>query len=297
MKGLRWLKGFGIPGLFLILSGQIACAHGMGRLQEGTSANEVVLADLVARIPLGSVVVVGENHGVELHQRQQLALLDALRQAGHRVSVGMEFLSYPVQGALERYRSGALSEADFLREAQWGGTPFDFYREQILFPSSADGGTTVALNAPRALTSRVARVGVEGLSTEERALMPPDFTLGRASYRRRFAEQMPHLPDPSALDRYFAAQSVWDETMAWRFVEWRRANAASTFVIIVGEFHVRYGGGLPDRLLARSGERAFTISQAQVRALGADEQRAELEPHATDGARADWIWTDLDPSN
>lgn len=208
----------------------------------------------------------------------------------------MEFLSYPVQGAVERYRAGLLSEADFLREAQWGGTPFEFYRDQILFPLAAEGGKTIALNAPRSLTSRVARVGIEGLSAEELALMPPAFVRGRDSYRRRFAEQMPHLPDPSALDRYFAAQSVWDETMAWRFAEWRRANPTSTFVIVVGEFHVRYGGGLPDRVLARTGERAFTISQAQVRALGADERRAELEPHATDGPRADWLWTDLAPT-
>lgn len=289
-------KGGGILAFFLLSTGQIACAHGLGQVLEGASGQPVTLEAAVAKIPAGSVVVIGENHGVDLHQKQQVALLNALRLNGHVVSVGMEFLSYPSQSLVDRYRRGELSESEFLTQVGWGGTPYSFYREQILFPRLDEGATTIALNAPRALTSRVARVGVSGLTAEETALLPPGFTEGRAGYRRRFSAQMPHLADPSAIDRYFAAQSVWDDTMAWQFAEWRRAHPGQTFVIVVGEFHVRHGGGLPDRILARTGEKPFTFSQVPLLERSANERSEELAADPTDGPRADWIWTDLDPA-
>lgn len=290
---MGFLRG-SVSAAFVLVS-SMACAHGTGVVLEGRSGQPASLANVVHSIAPGSIVLVGENHGVERHQRQQMALMYALRQAGHVVSVGMEFLSYPQQGALDRYRSGVLSEADFLAEVSWGGFPFALYREQILFPEDQEGGVTWALNAPRSLTSRIARVGLSGLTPEETALLPPGFALGRDSYRRRFSEQMPHLPDPSALDRYFAAQCTWDDTMAWRISEWRASHPGQTLVVVVGEFHTRYGGGLGDRVFARLGERPVLISQVQLAALSPEDQAAELAGDPEDGPRADWIWTDLAP--
>lgn len=188
------LIGFGLVfGL-----AQVACAH--QGLLDGRTGEPVSLERAVDSIPRGSVVLIGENHGLGNHRDQQMAILKALRAAGHEVSVALEFFTYTHQDRVEAWRSGELSESDFLRAIEWGGTSFDFYRSQALFPRLERGERTWAINAPRSLTSRVARVGLEGLTAEERALLPPQFALGRDSYRERFEAVMPHLP-PGALPK------------------------------------------------------------------------------------------------
>jgi uncharacterized iron-regulated protein len=88
---------------------------------------------------------------------------------------------------------------------------------------------------------------------------------------------------------YFAAQSIWDDTMAWRAVEFLKLHPEQTLFIIVGEFHVQYGGGLPDRLRARGLKNVISLSLVNVDGMSADEEKVATEPTA-DGPRADFIW-------
>lgn len=271
---------------------QIACAHPLAGLKNGSDLTPLAPSAMAAALPKGAVVVLGENHGVRAHRDQHLIVLEELRKAGHAVSVGLEFFPAAIQGDVDSWRAGRLSEAAFLERIGWGGVSFDFYRSQAEFPRAEEGSRTLALNAPRELTSKIAKAGLDGLTAAERALLPPGFTLGRESYRRRFAAQMPHLPDPSALDRYFAAQSVWDETMAWNAARFLSANPSQTLVIVVGDFHARYGGGLPDRLRARTSAPVFTLSQVNLHGLSSEEALAEIAPSPEDGPRGDAVWAE-----
>ncbi len=261
------------------------------RLIHGQNGQETTLTEALAKVVPGSVVIIGENHGLKTHQAQQLEIMKTLRSLGHKVSVGMEFFYYPTQEFVNQYRLGQLSEEDFLKKAEWGGTPFEFYRDQALFPNSAEGSFTWALNAPKLLTSKVAKQGLEALTTEESALLPPQFHLGRDSYKERFVGMMPHLPNPEAADRYFAAQSIWDDTMAWRATEFLQQHPEQTLVIVVGEFHVQYGGGLPDRVKARASQvPVLTFSQFNTNDLTDDEINQGTENSSKYGSRADYIW-------
>lgn len=248
------------------------------------------LPAVAATIRPGQIVVMGENHGLKTAQQAQVELLKALRTQGLQVSVGMEFFYYPDQDKVHEFRRGLLAEADFLAAIQWGSPSFDFYREQVLFPRYEQGELTVALNAPRSLTSRVAKVGMTGLTAEEQALLPPDFQLGRESYKKRFLAMMPHLPDAAAGERYFAAQSVWDDTMAWKATEFIVQNPDQVLVIVVGDFHAQYFGGLPDRIQARHGQKPVVFSYVNKDGLSTEELREAIEPSATEGPRADFLW-------
>lgn len=272
---------------------QGACAHSLTGLRAGTDLKAIEVSEVVSQIPPGSLLVIGENHGQAEDQSQQLQILRALRSAGHQVSVGLEFFSYPFQGEVEAWRSGQLSESDFLKKIGWGQPSFDFYRAQAEFPELGEG-LTVALNAPRELTSKISKTGLGSLTEGDRRFLPPQFSLGRDTYRERFAAVMaPHLPDPSAIDRYFAAQSVWDDTMAWRACEAMQKKAGQTLVIVVGEFHVQYGGGLPNRLRARCPQILLrTLSQVDLTHSTAEESERELRPSPEEGPRADWIWVE-----
>ncbi len=139
--------------------------------------------------------------------------------------------------------------------------------------------------------SKVAKSGLDSLTAEERRLLPPQFSLGRASYKNRFLSMMPHLPSPDAGDRYFAAQSIWDDTMAWRAVDFITAHPNQVLVVVVGEFHAQYGGGLPDRIRARApGIRVWTFSQINTTGLTKDEVRVEITPSPSEGPRGDYLW-------
>lgn len=256
----------------------------------GQALTNQTLADVISQVKPGTVIVIGEKHYNSSAQQGQLAVLKELRRNGFPVSVGMEFISYPNQTFLEFYKVGRLPEDEFLTQVSWGKSGFEFYRDQILFPEIKNGEATLAINAPRQLTSKIAKVGIAGLSTEEQLLLPPGLQIGRAEYRKRFGDIMTHLPNPAALDNYFAAQSVWDETMAWQTAEYMKTHPQHVFVIIVGEFHVQYGGGLPDRLRARGVNSILTLSQVDHSDYSDEELKKEMIPHPEYGPRADFLW-------
>lgn len=262
---------------------------------DGTTLNPVGLDEAFQNIPQGSIVVLGENHGFAVHQAQHIAVLDTLRRFGHKVSVGLEFFTYTDQNLVNEYRAGRLGETDFLTAINWKGTDYSFYRPQALFPILTEGSATLALNAPRTLTSKVAKTGLASLTSEEAALLPPNFSLGRNSYRERFMAMMPHLPSPEAGERYFAAQSIWDDTMAWRAEQFVSQHPDQTLVIVVGEFHVQYGGGLPDRLRARlPNSMIVTLSQVNTYGLTEAEIQNQTRPSLDYGPRADLLWLAAD---
>lgn len=278
--------------LFLISMLLTACAHAQNNgILRGDNLKSISLEQSIQDIHPGSVVIIGENHGLKAHQKQQMEILTALRNKGLKVSVGLEFFSYPDQHLVNDYRNGHLLESEFLKLIKWGGTPYEFYRDQVFFPDLHENAATLALNAPRSLTSKIAKNGLPSLSPVDLALLPPQFSLGRESYHRRFLEAIPHLPSPEAADRYFAAQSVWDDTMAWKATDFMRSNPEHVLVIVVGDGHVQYGGGLPDRVRARyPGISVWTYSQINTLGLDEKEISKEIEPSPIYGLRSDFLW-------
>ncbi len=258
-------------------------------------ANPIRASEIAKEIRPGSVIVMGELHGLKASSQGQLELLQALRAQGLKVSVGLEFFYYPDQMFVDSFRVGQIEEPEFLKQIQWTGIPFEFYRDQALFPTYQAGERTLALNAPRSLTGRVSKVGLGGLTVDEQKMLPPNFQMGRDSYKKRFLAMMPHIPSPEAGDRYFAAQSVWDDTMAWKAADFMQSHPDQVLAIVVGDFHAQYGGGLPDRIAARMGQKPIVFSLVSTAGLTEEEIRQEVEPVLEFGPRADFIWLTTEP--
>ncbi len=250
----------------------------------------VSLESALSQVGPGQIVVLGEEHGAMPIADQQVQVLETLRNKGLKVSVGMEFFAYPYQDVVDSWRQGQIPEDEFLKKIEWGmGFPFAAYKRQALFPSSQE--TVLALNAPRTLTGKISKMGINSLSAEEKALLPPGWTRGNERYFKRFQKIMgDHLPNPAAVENYFDAQSTWDDTMAWKATEFLKSHPEDVLVIVVGEFHVQYGGGLPDRLRAR-GAKVITFSQVNLEGLSDVEQREAVQPSSSEGPRSDFVWT------
>lgn len=286
----------GLLAVWLLAATPVWATPGSG-LYDGSTGQALSLDRALSMVRPGQVVVVSEQHDLSVHHVNQLAVLLTLHRMGLKVSVGMEFFHYLDQPLVDRFTRGEIGEEEFLRAIRWSGYPFDWYRPLALFPRQA-GGQTRALNAPPQVTRALAQRGVAGLSDEERGLLPPGFELGSERYYERFVaavRQHGNLPD-SALRAYFAAQSAWDDTMAWQAREFLRANPDQVLVIIVGDFHASYGGGLPDRLRARGTTGVLVISQVNRFGLGDGETQRLVAPDPRHGVRADYIWVTAEPS-
>jgi uncharacterized iron-regulated protein len=290
MKILKLIGPLVGPLIGLVLCGNLAL--GEPQILNGKTLAPTKIEQALSQVKPGTIVVLGEEHNTQAQPLFQIQVMAAIKKMGLPVSVGMEFLNYPFQPIVDQFIAGIIAEASFLKQILWGSFSFDSYRQQILFPK-AEGSTTIALNAPATLTSKVAKLGLSSLSQEEADQLPPRFHLGNDLYFERFQEIIgSHLPNPDALDRYFAAQSIWDDTMSWKATDFIKSHPNQVLVIIVGEFHVQYGGGLPDRIKARGINDVLTFSLINTQGMNAPEIEQYLGPSKRYGERANFIWTD-----
>jgi uncharacterized iron-regulated protein len=267
-------------------------------IYDGRTLTPLTPKELVTNFEPGSVVIISEIHDNTQHHQNQITLLKALAdrdnfarpQKPTTLSLGMEFFEYPIQPLLNQFLQNQITEPDFLKAIQWGSQDFGQYRQQVLTPPQ-HGGTTLALNAPKILTRHVSLQGLKNLPNDLQKLMPPQFALGNDLYFERFKGVMSSHVPPEKLKHYFASQSIWDDTMAWKATDYIQNNPEQILVMIVGDFHVSYGGGLPDRLRARTQAPIYTISQVDLQGLSSQEIQELIEPHPRYGARADYIWT------
>lgn len=264
----------------------------------------ISLEELATSAQGGDIFVFGETHATpdslsdpqsEGHHRNQVRFLEMLRahtSPRRAVSVGMEFLTYPHQPLVDQFRGGELSEDDFLRAVEWGLSPFEFYRRQVLFPG---GGRTVALNIPRAVSGQVSRGGPGSLDENQRKFLPPIWDRGGAEYFARFQDVMKDHASPIQIENYFWAQSLWDDTMAWKALESQQAHPDEILVIIVGSFHVEFGQGLPSELKRQQTFPVKTLLQVEVPDWQPETLDAAVRADAVYGEAADYLWVNLVP--
>ena len=271
-----------------------------------------VLSAREAAERLGDVrhVYVGEQHTSELHHRVQLEVLRTLAAAGVDLAVGVEWLPASSQPILDDYLAGRIEEPGLVQRLDWKhiwGHDFANYAPLLRWAREA-GVPMWALNAPAGLSARVAQVGVAGLTEGQRKALPPLDT-GNEAHREFFRmmmaqnaghghhqhrhqhghgqDQAPAL-DPAALERYYLAQLVWDESMS-RNLAARLASPegkGKTVVVLAGLGHVDHGHGIPLRAKKLTGldfaivlpvENGTMADQHHLlRRKGYPEQRADL---------------------
>ncbi len=259
------------------------------QLYDGQTLKTVEVNDLTSRVSAGTILILGENHGLTAHRDQHVLILNELRKAGLKVSVGLEFVNYTDQVLVDQYREGLLDDGQFLSAIQWTGYDFKFYKEQLQFPQIQAGEYSLGLNIPRAITSKISKMGLSSLSEAEHALLPPHFELGRESYKKRFYDAAgAHCPQ---FENCFAAQSAWDDTMAWTATKFIQTHPEQVLVIIVGEFHAQFGGGLANRIRTRFPSADVQIlSQIWAEGMTDEEINQAIQPSPVEGPRGDFIW-------
>ncbi len=247
---------------------RIAGAEGryhLGEIIDLHQARALSFPSLIERIAPRDLVFIGEVHDQAEHHLIQVQILQALMTCCGPVDVAMEFFRTPQQSVLDRYAAGELTEGEFLKAVEWDATwgfPFHLYRP-LLALARENGSRILALNVPRELVRKVARVGLEGLSPEERSRLPRRIDLTNEAHREyvREAYLMHGRAGIPNFQFFYEAQCVYDEAMAQRlarhFEEGGRHRRP--VVAFAGNGHLEYRFGIPNRVTGRIPVDAVTI--------------------------------------
>jgi uncharacterized iron-regulated protein len=269
--------------------------------QDGTSISALNLdapftfENVVTQLAAKRVVFVGETHDRYDHHLNQLHIIQRLHQVEDNLAIGVEYFQRSFQPQVDEYIAGRSTEEQFLRAIDyyrtWG---YDYRLYAPIFRFAREQHIPVrALNVPGTLASAVAKVGIAGLSTEQRDSLPKEIQPADEAYRSRLRAAFEEHPSakPGAFDRFVEAQLVWDESMAANAAEYLNANPGRRMVILAGSGHVAFGSGIPSRLERRIHDKyAIVLSSGEdIEPKIADyvllSKRQELPPAGVLGAR------------
>ena len=249
-------------------------------VSQGEADNDSVLAGISS----SQVIYLAETHSDPADHQAQLAIIQALSAEGE-IAIGLEMFQRPFQGALDAYLANEIDEAALIvaseYETRWG-FDWEFYAP-ILRYAKENKIPLLALNTPAEITRKVARTGLDSLEGDDLRYIPPvaDIDLSDQAYKDWIASVFSaHGGAGHSLnfDNFFAAQVLWDETMAARIVQQLAEQPDRQVIVLAGEGHVLNGYGIPNRVERR----LPAVAQSSVQ-LAPDEQSAAAEAF-------DFVW-------
>ena len=205
------------------------------------------------------LVSVGETHDNLNDQRVELTVVRELhRRFPGKVAVGMEMFREPQQAVLDRWVKGDLTELEFLKESKWyetWGYDFGAYRDLLLF-AKEHRIDVVALNPPKELQEAIRRTGLDNVPEDLRRNLPEIGETDpwqRAVLRGVFVGHAGHGDGDASFDSFLRVQLLWEETMAQKVVDYLKSprGEGKRMVTITGGWHVKYGFGLPKKVVRR----------------------------------------------
>jgi len=226
-----------------------------GQIVNMERSEAVRFDELITALSGCDVIFIGEIHDNPEHHLMEIQILQALAdRIGDHLAVGMEFFQLGQQEAIDHYLHGLISEDRFLEAVDWKeswGFDYLFYRPLMLL-SKERGLRVLALNAPAAIVRKVAKVGLSGLTAEERSQLPEHIYLGNEAERAylREAFSVHKDMDLKSFERFYEAQCVWESTMA-ETISRHLAASGGKMVVFSGNGHIVYKFGIPDRTVRR----------------------------------------------
>ena len=242
-----------------------------GTILDHRSGSAVDFDAMVERLATASIVYVGEQHDQAQHHAFQARVLFALvdrwsadSNPTRPIALGLEMFQKPSQPALDAYAKGEIDEKTMLEKTEWAtrwGYGWEMYAPMLRLCREKHL-SIVALNAPKEITRTVSRKGLDGLTPEQRASLPPlDLSDAghRAFVKEAFGAHGASMP-ADTFERFYTAQVIWEETMSSSVAEWLLANGPSAHMVVVaGDGHIADRFGVPARAAKKSQRPYLTV--------------------------------------
>jgi uncharacterized iron-regulated protein len=211
-------------------------------------------------VAVADVIYIGETHSDRASHEYELDLIRGMIRRGIRFAVGWEMFDRSQQADLDRFDQHKLSLNDLLTqtgfEKSW--SRYSPLYAEILKTTGKAKIKNVALNAPSGLAHKVARG--EPLSSTEESEIPKEFTVPAGAYQN-FVQLLGDHPgiQEGDLSRFFAAQNLWDQTMARTILEFRQKYPKTKLLVLTGRGHVKGGFGIPNYVSQRSSAKQLVL--------------------------------------
>jgi uncharacterized iron-regulated protein len=237
------------------------CAH-EGCAAEGVwtvpGVGPVATREILGRAASAQVVLLGESHDNADHHRWELHTAAALAGQHPRLILGFEMFPRRVQGALDRWVAGELTEKEFLAASDWSqvwGYDAEYYLPLFQF-ARMYRIPMVALNVDRDLVHKVRAQGLAAVPPQEREGVSDPAAPGESYLTRLFAAYSQH-PDKKSgaparsdpeFNHFVEAQSVWDRAMAQALADAAARKPDALVIGVMGARHIAHGEGVPHQL-------------------------------------------------
>lgn len=199
------------------------------------------------RLSHARLVIIGEHHTSQRHHAAQLAVIEALHQAGVPLAIGLEMFRRENQADLDRWIAGDIAEHNFepIYLANWG-FEFDLYRP-IFEYAREQKIPMIGLNIPRDVSSQVARQGFESLTEDQKEGLNSLSCDVTSDYREFIREAYnAHAHGELEFEHFCQAQLLWDTAMAKNALAYLQKHPDKTLVLLAGRGHARKPG-IPER--------------------------------------------------
>jgi uncharacterized iron-regulated protein len=256
---MRWIVGIGVS-LAMTMEAH-AQTPDFVVLEKGQTPSS--FAAMVDALATSDVVFLGENHDHKGGHDLQKAIVQTLLGRNLPVALGMEMFERDVQGVLDEYLAGYITEANFLQASRPWPNYKDHYRPMVELLKERNL-PVIGTNAPRRYVSMVSRKGqaaLQTLPTTSRAHLAPlpysmtlpagyekelDEIFGGSHTADAKAAPNPNMPSPTNMK---AAQALWDATMADSLIQFLRRDKNKHLVVhLNGSMHSDRSYGIVDRL-------------------------------------------------
>jgi uncharacterized iron-regulated protein len=238
----------------LMVSAVSAAARAGTAVHKVSEGRTISFEQMIEEVRKSDIVFVGELHGSAEHHELQLAVIRALHEADVPLAVGLEMFRQDSQHELNQWVEGKVTEKQFvsLFYENWR-VAWPLYRPIFRY-AREHGVPLVGLNVPGELSRKVSRKGFSSLTEKERKALPPGITCDVDRTYMAFIKQAysDHGVDKKSFINFCEAQMVWDTSMAWHIIEYRRKNPGGVIVVLAGTGHA-WKRGIPEQVRRQSG--------------------------------------------
>ncbi|MAE27483.1 MAG: ChaN family lipoprotein [Planctomycetota bacterium] len=208
------------------------------RVFDTRTGQERGMDELAADLASFDVVFLGEEHDNDVGHALQLEMVERLFAKRPHLAISLEMIERDVQGILDDYLAGRISEEAFLENSRPWPNYEEHYRPLVEF-ARRHGLAVIAGNIPRRLARAVAYDGLEAVAGLE--FVPRHIDIDEPEYLGLFARAMGvHGPtDTNGLSNWFAAQCIKDAAMAESIADHVLLQGAyrPLVVHVCGRFH------------------------------------------------------------
>ena len=251
----------------------------VGDIVHVATGEKITFSQLADAFNGARIIYVGEVHSNrESHELELQVLKEFYKRSNGNLAIGMEMFKRPHQGILDKWTNGEISEKDLLYSTDWDyewGYDYNHYKGIMDFIRD-NKIPIVALNITKEFGKTIRKKGLEGLSEEEKDILPEIDTTD--IYHRKYLERILKShghgdTDMSGLfEKFYQVQCAWEDVMADSITRYLSSPQAKgkKLLVLVGGGHIIYHFGVPKRVYRTNHLPYLTIETYEKRTLDPD---------------------------